>query len=339
METNQAPLQPRRILNVEDAVRAGIVLALCGCSPAPSDPSLAPSGGPVIAFLSPVAQAEDVPFKLFAAAWANAASGRCVSASLQHVHAGNDQFEGLSKAAQRAAALHPAVMVAPTGDSARAARQSGQSPVVFASYLHPVRAGLVTSEGPRPENVTGVSLDDRLLAKRLEILREAFPAARRIGLLVDQAWRADSSMDEVLAAEPSLSGLSFAVFSAETAEQAKAILQSEEAAQVDAWYIPPTYVGYLAEDIILDHLRRTKTPAIHATTAEVRNGALMAYAQDTLFAYTAMASLANRVCNGEHAGSIPIERPRRFVLSLRANYDLGDRHIAPSVVARADKIE
>jgi putative tryptophan/tyrosine transport system substrate-binding protein len=331
------PCSLQCILNIEDAWRAGIMSALCGCSPAPSD-RVPGTSGPVIVFLSPVVQAEDVPYRRFSTEWAKAASGRCASARLQHVHALNDQLPVLREAAQRAAALRPAVIVAPTAQSARAARQSGQAPVVFASYLNPLRMNLVSAEGPRPESVTGVALDDRLLSKRLEILHEAFPAARRIGLLVDEAWRADSNMDEVLAAEQSRLGLSFAVFSAETAEQAKVILASEEA-QVDAWYIPPTDVGYLAEDIILDHLRRTKTPAIHTTTPEVRNGALMAYAQDLSFAYTAMASLANRVCNGEHAGSIPIERPRRFVLSLRANYDLGDRHIAPSVVARADKIE
>ena len=66
-----------------------------------------------------------------------------------------------------------------------AARQATQTiPIVFATGVNPVAAGLVTSLARPGGNVTGViSVIDSLAPKRLELLREILPAAKRIGLV------------------------------------------------------------------------------------------------------------------------------------------------------------
>jgi putative tryptophan/tyrosine transport system substrate-binding protein len=323
------------ILKIEVAAAAALCVGLGACGKAP----VAAPPGPVIAFLSSTPAPDDVSFKAFSKAWRTSASGSCANAELRHVHAEEDNYPAMSEAAKRAERGQPSVLVAPTELGARAAREATSLPLIFASYLNPVRSGLVSTEGPRPENVTGISLDDRLLSKRLEILREAFPWVRKIGLIVDDAWRVDSNMDQILADEHEATGLDFYVGAAEAQDQLPALFAARDAQDVDAWYIPPTEIGYLAEAQILEHLRQAKAPAVHATVAEVKNGALMAYAQDISFVFDALASLTNRVCNGEPAGSIPVERPRRFILAIRSQYDLGKHRIAPSVAARADQIE
>src|SRR5262245_22296745 len=58
-------------------------------------------------------------------------------------------------------------------------------PIVFAWYSDPVGAGLVTSLARPGGNVTGLAyLGIELNAKRLELLKEAFPTLKRVGVLV-----------------------------------------------------------------------------------------------------------------------------------------------------------
>jgi putative tryptophan/tyrosine transport system substrate-binding protein len=319
-------------------ITAWAALSVIGCTRSDGRLERHPTQ-PRIVFLGVSPPDRDGSYQAFLEAWSKSGAEKCAEAQVLHQQATDDSMPALRAAAAAAAIQLPTVLVAPTADSARAAREATELPLVFASYLNPVRGQIVSSEGPRPENATGVALDDRLLTKRLEILREAFPRAKTVGILADQAWRTDSEVDRHLAAEHDRTGFEFLVVDAQTADEVLPAMTSDAARQVNVWYIPATYVGYLAEGRIINHLKQLKKPAIHATTGEVEAGALMAYSQDTSFTFDAMASLVNRVCNGEKPGDIPIERPRRFVLSVRASYDLGPVHIAPSIVARADRIE
>ena len=80
-------------------------------------------------------------------------------------------------------------VIAATGDvaSARAAQAASQTiPVVFTIGADPVRFGLVESMNRPAGHVTGVSLLSSLLgAKRVELLHELAPRAKRIGLLMN----------------------------------------------------------------------------------------------------------------------------------------------------------
>ena len=59
-------------------------------------------------------------------------------------------------------------------------------PIIFASGTDPVGAGLVSSLGHPGGNATGViALVESLVPKRVELLREILPHAKRLGLLGD----------------------------------------------------------------------------------------------------------------------------------------------------------
>ncbi len=77
---------------------------------------------------------------------------------------------------------------------------------------------------------------------------------------------------------------------------------------------------------------------MHATEEEVGAGALMAYSQDDALRLRRHGQLAMRVALGEDAGSIPIQRPYRYTLSVRIEPDAPWARIEPSVVRRADRV-
>lgn len=238
------------------------------------------------------------------------------------------------------------LLIAPTGDSALAAaleqRGSGRlyrPPVVFASFSDPVVTGIVPSLRAPGGRITGISLTDVWHAKRLELLRESFADLRHLGVLLDRLWVPVRSFEEDIARPAAALGLQAVRFDADSADELDALMHSPEAARMDAWYVVDSYISWLAEARIIEHLRRLERPAMHTTESEVADGgALMAYAADREFVFDALADLTLRVLRGEDPGSIPVQRPRRFVLAVRPREAPAALRIHPSIVRRADRV-
>jgi putative ABC transport system substrate-binding protein len=81
------------------------------------------------------------------------------------------------------------VIAATTTPGALAAKNTGTTiPIVFETAGDPIRLGLVKSLNHPGDNVTGVTqLSSELISKRLGLLHDLAPAAKLVGLLVDQA--------------------------------------------------------------------------------------------------------------------------------------------------------
>lgn len=227
-----------------------------------------------------------------------------------------------------------ALIVAPGGGPASAAVHGSRGiPVVFAISVNPVPL-LVPSLDRPGSHATGVSVDDTLHSKRLEFIREAFPHVRRLGVLVDRWWADGYDLEQQMIQPARALGLTAELHIADDLPSLDALMHSPAASAVDAWYLPPTYVAYVAEDALIAHMARLRLPAMHSTRREVERGALLAYAQDTGFTYRAMADMTQRILAGEAPGQIPIERPRHFMLTARV-VDDPRRQIAPSLLRRA----
>tara|TARA_B100001105_G_scaffold164171_1_gene132010 strand:- start:4214 stop:5227 length:1014 start_codon:yes stop_codon:yes gene_type:complete len=254
-----------------------------------------------------------------------------------HFNAGIDDVTAARLAVQQAVQAGAAVMVLPTGITALAARRLGVPiPAVFATYTDPMRDGIVDSM-TSPHGMTGLSLADWLDEKRLDVLREAFDGLHRIGVLADREWVALFDVERRLAAYGQETGVQLTLFLAQDEADVITQLGSPTATRQQAWYIPPTFVSYVAEATIRTQLQRLRRPAMFGTTEEVQAGGQMAYAQDTSFAMPTLAEMLGRVLAGELPQHMPVERPRRFVLAVR----LGDEFavdVAPAVVRKADLV-
>lgn len=231
------------------------------------------------------------------------------------------------------------VVVAPTPNMARAVTEANVSvPVVFSTYADPVSLGLVANARRPSGRATGVSLSDNLHAKRLEILRDAFPGTRALGVLVDRSMVELSSIDtEVLLPAHRLGFVPHVIVADDEAEL-RAALARPDVQALDAWYVPPTYVSYLAESWLGAALTRAGRPAMHATRREVEQGALMAYESDGAPAYDVLARMTAQVLRGGDPAQMPVWRPMRFVLVVRPRQAVPGLRIAPAVVRRADHV-
>lgn len=317
---------------------AGLLAALAACG------GLQAPAAPLVLYLSASPAEEDRGYPRFAQALAQQAAAQGLAYRLQHRHAAVGET-AMAAAVRDALALRPALIVASSGDHATAAFRERAAaglerevPIVFSSLPDPVQRGFVNSLERPGRNITGVTFQDRVHAKRLELLRDAFPAVRRVGVLLDRSYTAQVDFARELAAPGRSLGLQLIAFVADDAAELQTAWALAEALSVQGWYIPPTWFAYTDEALIRDGLRQRQRPAIHVTDGEVARGALLAYEQQSGFAYPAMAELSLRVLRGEDAGAIPVQRPWRFVLSVRPRDEPVALHIDASVVRRADRV-
>ena len=99
----------------------------------------------------------------------------------------DDRTDQLPRIAAELVARKPELIYAPPAMAAVAARQATRTiPIVFGSGVDPVGMGLVDSLARPGGKVTGISSDAGSLApRRVQLLRELLPKARRIGLIGD----------------------------------------------------------------------------------------------------------------------------------------------------------
>jgi putative tryptophan/tyrosine transport system substrate-binding protein len=314
----------------------GLAGFAAGCGPLETETRPKPV---VIAYIGYLQPDTDESFGRFSKALKETEPGLFSRARIEYVKGSDSDEQALAAAITQAAQRKPAALVAPTGTSAQIASRVAQStPIVFASFYDPVKAGFAKSMRTPGGNVTGVSQADWLDGKRLEILQTAFPAARRIAVLGDRNWAAHYDGQARIASEAQRLGLDAKVLLADTLEEVEHIMNAPAAESFDAWYVPPTYVAYIAEQSIIDSLRRLGVPGMFGTVGEVVRGGDMAYVQDTAFVWPAVARLVARVVSGEAAGTIPIESPRRYLLVVRADARDKTGPISARTVRQADLV-
>src|SRR6202171_2351359 len=155
----------------------------------------------------------------------------------------------------------PDVIFATGPEAARATQRATTSIAIVAIADDLVTSGLVASM-PHPEgNTTGVAIFAfQLDVKRLELLHEALPEARRIGILAD---REQVPIISALNAAARDFGIEISHFTARSQEEIIHAIDAMRATAVDAVNVlaSPILAGFMS--LIIDRLRLSRLPAIH----------------------------------------------------------------------------
>jgi putative ABC transport system substrate-binding protein len=231
------------------------------------------------------------------------------------------------------------VIVTTTTPGLQAARQAtGVIPIVVGGVDDAVGQGFVASLAQPGGNITGSSwFSTELSAKRVELLKEAFPAAARVAVLREAVGGA-TALRATEAAARRL-GLGLHVF--ELRQQGEldsafaAILQERAAALLVL--SGPMLDSHVAEIVRL--AARHHLPAVFPDDRFVRAGGLMSYGPRLSELYRRAARYVDRILKGARPGALPVEQPTRFdlVVNLRTAQALGPK-IAPSILLRADDV-
>ena len=248
-----------------------------------------------------------------------------------------DRLPGLAAecVARRARVIAP---ISPIGVAAVRAATRTIPIVAHDLETDPVAAGIVASLARPGGNLTGVYFDfPDFGAKWLELVAEALPGARRIGLLWDPAT-GPSRVAEIrtLAAArgftlieqemPDLASLD-ARFRAFVGADAQAVL-----------LLSSPLIG--ANPALFAAAAKThRLPAITMYSQFAEAGGLMAYGPDLQETFHPLGALIGKVLRGADPATLPIDRPSRMrlLVNLTTAKALGIT-LSPSLLGRADEV-
>ena len=251
----------------------------------------------------------------------------------------DDRHQDLTRLAAELVARKPELIYAPPQVAAMAARgATGTIPIVFGSGTDPVGSGLVASLARPGGNVTGVvNVVESLAPKRLELLREMLPGAKRIGLLRDPTEPLSTTDRTRLALAATTLGLTVVVVEMSSAGELDAAVAKLIGQGVDVIF---------ANAAIAENLRGRLIELANRRRVPVFGGRRMAEAGGLFFYGASLrdqlrrsAQLVDKVLKGAKPADLPVEQATKFdlVINLKAAKALGIA-IPPSILARADEV-
>lgn len=247
----------------------------------------------------------------------------------------------LPQLARELVATRPDVIVSATAPAARAlVAATREIPIVLAVIGDPVGLGLTTSMSRPSANVTGFTASSpSLAAKRLQILHEVVPSARKIAQIWDPLNPGLTPLEQQTrnaAAALGVELVSLAVRSEAEIGPALVRLEREQAA---ALLVEADQLTMSHRQKIIDECLVRDLPAIHTYAVEARDGALISYGPAMAENYVGAALYVNRLLKGTNISELPFEEPTRFILAvnLRTARSIG-LTIPLSVLARADEL-
>jgi ABC-type uncharacterized transport system substrate-binding protein len=253
------------------------------------------------------------------------------------------QTNRLSDLAADLVRLKVAVIVTGTRPAILAAQNaSSTTPIVFTGVgRDPVADGLVSSLAKPGGNVTGLTMFFRELnAKRVQLLKEAFPKVTRVAYFFNRENSAagDDSFSYAEAAVKTL-GIRLQAVDVKGADDFESAFKAVKSAGAQAltFTADPFFVTH--RDRIIDLVAKNRQPAIYPYTDFVEAGGLMSYAPDINDNWRRAAVFVDKILKGAKPADLPIERPTKFefVINLKTAKQIG-LTIPPNVLARADKV-
>ena len=262
------------------------------------------------------------------------------NATIEYRHAAGDPAR-LSKLAQELVALKVDVIVAAGTEAIQAAsRATTTIPIVMAISSDPVASGLVASLARPGANVTGLThLNIDISGKRLELLREAVPGARRVAVLWNSGHPVKPREWQAVREAAQRLGMNLRSVEVKRSPDVDRVLVAIGEEKIDA-------LVALEDPLLLAHRRRIAEFALHHRLPSmfeprefVEAGGLMSYGPVFADLYRRAAVYVDKILKGTKPADLPVEQPTKFelVINMKTAKALG-LTIPPAVLLRADHV-
>ena len=241
-------------------------------------------------------------------------------------------------------ALNVDVIVAGNVPQAMAAMHATSTlPIVFAAAADPVASGLVTSLARPGGNVTGLSLMfPELVAKWLELLKQAVPGVSRVALLwqpgvIGERTERDILMEAEAAARAL--GVRLQVVEVRGPDDFDRAFSDITKARTDALAVMSTPTFFGERRRLLDLAAKNRLPTAFAYREYLDAGGLIAYGPNVADLYRRTATYVDKILKGAKPAYLPVEQPTKFelVINLKTAKALG-LTVSDKLIALADEV-
>jgi putative tryptophan/tyrosine transport system substrate-binding protein len=248
--------------------------------------------------------------------------------------------EELPRLALELLAQHPGALVTSGGIALAAATAATSAVPVVTFGANPVDLGLARTLSRSGSNVTGVVILTRELdAKRLELLREGVPGARRLAALVNPLAPGAAASRREMSEVSATSGTELLTFEATGPSDYAAAYARMAASRAEALAIVAD-PQFNSDAALLARLAlEAGLPTVCQWREMAEHGCLMSYGPSYAELWRQMARHIGLVLGGTLPTDIPIEQPTtlELLVNVRTARALG-LAIPPNLLARADEV-
>jgi putative ABC transport system substrate-binding protein len=253
-----------------------------------------------------------------------------------------DKYERLPALAEELVSAKVDLIVAVGPAAVRAAKAATKSiPIVIAWWGGPdlVESGVVASFARPGGNITGVHMLSMILdEKRLQLLLQAVPAARRVGVLTHEGTQFEPMLAPIRKTATALAVQLHTVDVGEAGGYERAFdVMVQKAVQALLEVASPKLEP--ERKLIFAQAARRRIPTMYGSSAFAAEGGLMGYGPNRAELDRQAASLVDKILKGANPGDLPIEQPTRFELgiNLKVARALG-LTIPQALLSRADQV-
>ena len=232
------------------------------------------------------------------------------------------------------------ILITSTGAGALAAKNATSTiPIVINGCPDPIEQGIIQSYARPGGNVTGSAFSNvSETIKRLELLREAFPAISRVVVIGNVAGNVffPPLLAELRKAAAPM-GIEVGAPEVRTDDDVQRAL--EGAIGSDALLALGNTLTFQNIPRIVSFAAAQRLPAVYSQDAFVTAGGLMSYGSDRREGRRRVASFVRRIADGASPAILPVELPTKFDLAVNlATAGRAGFSLPASVMARATKV-
>ena len=228
------------------------------------------------------------------------------------------KLDRLPRLARELVQLRMDILVAASPVAVQAAKDSTKTiPIVMLlGYSDPVELGFVASFARPGGNITGVAMaaEPTMAGKRLELITEAVPGARRIAVLATGEATSRTQVQWAEKVAPSL-GVKLVVVEVRDADYDRAFA-TMLAERADALLIVASVILSTDRAQVIKLAAKHRLPAIYDFREHAENGALMAYGGSISGFTRRAAAYVDRIFKGADPADLPVERATTFELTI-----------------------
>jgi putative tryptophan/tyrosine transport system substrate-binding protein len=210
-------------------------------------------------------------------------------------------------------------------------------PIVAPTSFDPVAAGLAASLAHPGGNVTGLTMfAEELSGKRVQLLKEAFPAIRRVAVFWNPAAAPFSQVCGTEGAARKL-GVRLQPIEITTAEQIGSGFDTALTGEAEGLIVISMFWNERAQIVAL--AARSRLPAIYPEREYADDGGVLAYGLNVPDNFRRAGAYIDKILKGAKPGDLPIEQPAKFefIINRKAGSALGWA-VPPTLLVRADEV-
>ena len=244
--------------------------------------------------------------------------------------------------AKELVSLHPDVILTNTTPSTAAVqRETKTIPIVFTIVSDPVGSGFVKTLSRPGGNITGfINLEDSLVQKWLELLKELSPQIARVTVIYNPqtAPYTDYYLRPLNDAAQRM-GVKILPVTARSAAEIGDVITALGREAGNGLIVMTDSFMFVHRKLIIERTAHEKIPATYWVGNIPAEGGLVSYGVDYLELFRRAAPYVDRILRGAKPADLPVEQPAKFelVINSKVARALG-LTIPPALLLRADRV-